>query len=71
MEIKDGELIFERAFDIEALYSFNCGIRELDLLIHKKIMDCVTSSSITSVIPFSFTIMKFSSHCLCIAMGRS
>lgn len=36
MEIKDGELIFERAFDIEALSSFNCGIRELDLLIHKK-----------------------------------
>lgn len=36
MEIKDGELIFERAFDIEALSSFNCGIRELDQLIHKK-----------------------------------
>lgn len=37
MEINDSELIFERAFDIEALSSFNCGVRELDQLIHKKV----------------------------------
>lgn len=36
MEVTDHELIFERAFDIEGLSSFNCGVRELDLLIHKK-----------------------------------
>ena len=36
MEVTDHELVFERAFDIEALSSFSCGVRELDLLIHKK-----------------------------------
>ena len=36
MEVGEDDLIFERAFDIEALSSFNCGVRELDILIHKK-----------------------------------
>jgi len=36
IEIKEDVLIFERAFDTEALSSFNCGIRELDVLIHKR-----------------------------------
>ena len=36
MEIESSILIFERAFDIDALSSFSCGVRELDQLIHKK-----------------------------------
>lgn len=36
MEVVDNELTFERALDLEALSSFSCGVRELDLLIHKK-----------------------------------
>jgi len=28
MEVGEDDLIFERAFDIEALSSFNCGVRE-------------------------------------------
>ena len=36
MEIEEKELIFKRASDIEALSSFNCGVREIDFLIHKK-----------------------------------
>lgn len=36
MEIENNDLIFERASGIEALSSFHCGIRELDLLIHRR-----------------------------------
>ncbi len=36
MEIENNDLIFERASDVEALSSFSCGVRELDLLIHRK-----------------------------------
>lgn len=36
MEIRNDGLVFERASDTEALSSFHCGVRELDLLIHKK-----------------------------------
>ena len=28
MEVGEDDLIFERAFDIEALSSFNCGVME-------------------------------------------
>lgn len=37
MEIREDDLIFERAFDTEGLSSFNCGVRQLDILIHKKV----------------------------------
>ncbi|MBQ4284968.1 MAG: GNAT family N-acetyltransferase [Bacteroidales bacterium] len=30
------DIVIERAFDIEALSLFNCGVREIDQLIHKK-----------------------------------
>ena len=30
------DLSIERAFNTEALSSFFCGVREIDLLIHKK-----------------------------------
>lgn len=36
MEIENNDLIFERASNTEALSSFSCGVRELDLLIHRK-----------------------------------
>lgn len=36
MEIDNINLIFERAFSNEALSLFDCGIREIDQLIHKK-----------------------------------
>lgn len=36
MEVGDKELIFERAHNNEALSLFNCGVREIDQLIHKK-----------------------------------
>lgn len=37
MAIENENLIFERAYDNEALSSFNCGVREIDQLIHKKV----------------------------------
>lgn len=45
-ENKIKELIIERAFNTDALSSFNCGIRQLDLLIHQK--DFGLSSYITN-----------------------
>lgn len=36
MEIENNDLIFERASNMEVLSSFLCGVRELDLLIHRK-----------------------------------
>lgn len=36
MEIDNKELFFERAYSNEALSSFNCGVREIDQLIHKR-----------------------------------
>lgn len=36
MEInKDNELVIERASDMKALSSFNCGVRAIDILIHR------------------------------------
>lgn len=34
--MNENELSIERAFDTDALSLFNCGVREIDLLIHKK-----------------------------------
>lgn len=34
--MKTDAIIIERASDLEALSSFSCGVREIDLLIHKK-----------------------------------
>ncbi len=36
MEMTGDQLIFERDIFKESLSNFNCGIREIDLLIHKK-----------------------------------
>lgn len=36
MEIILENLTIERAYDIDALSSFSCGVREIDQLIHKK-----------------------------------
>lgn len=36
MEIIFENLTIERAYDIDALSSFSCGVREIDQLIHKK-----------------------------------
>ena len=37
MEIDGKELNFERAYINKALSSFNCGVREIDQLIHKRL----------------------------------
>ena len=49
------ELIIERAYDIDALSSFLCGVREIDQLIHKKNGGLLTFISET---PCEFYVVK-------------
>ena len=49
------EFIIERAFDIDALSSFLCGVREIDQLIHKKEGGLL---SFISEVPCEFYVMK-------------
>lgn len=49
------ELIIERAYDIDALSSFICGVREIDQLIHKKNGGLLTFISET---PCEFYVVK-------------
>lgn len=56
MEMSGGEVItIERAFDIDALSKFNCGVREIDQLIHKRTGGLL--SFITEV-PCEFYLVK-------------
>lgn len=56
MEMSGGEVLtIERAFDIDALSKFNCGVREIDQLIHKRTGGLL--SFITEV-PCEFYLVK-------------
>ena len=50
------EFIIERAFDIDALSSFFCGVREIDQLIHKKEGGLL---SFISEVPCEFYVMRY------------
>ena len=53
--MSDYELTIERAFDTNALSLFNCGVREIDQLIHKKTGGL---SSFIKEVPCEFYIVK-------------
>ena len=53
--MSDYELTIERAFDTNALSLFNCGVREIDQLIHKKTGGL---SSFISEVPCEFYVAK-------------
>ena len=55
--MSDYELTIERAFDTNALSLFNCGVREIDQLIHKKTGGL---SSFVSEVPCEFYVAKIS-----------
>ena len=57
--MSDYELTIERAFDTNALSLFNCGVREIDQLIHKKTGGL---SSFVSEVPCEFYVAKISGH---------
>lgn len=63
-------LTIERAFDTDALSSFNCGIREIDQLIHKKEGGL---RSFVSEVPCEFYLIKLDdiSIALCVLSNRT